>query len=197
MMTHYAGNKSLDAEIVMDFVTGDITMDYSLNKMGSSYSSNRSAILNSEWRELPLKIRLKYAAIVTFLSSMGVLVVGLYTLIFITLSNVGVIKDPKTQYEHQELMRKFYSYLAGTYEQYYEGKLSDSVLTFVVPNNLWIKYELTDEYLKKIKSISLLRNFLKHKRFGISSELKQDGWKMVFEFIEPPSSGSCTIKYVG
>lgn len=194
-MTLYPGTKSLDAEITLNFFDGNIVMDYSLNKFGSLYESNTSTILESEWQSASKILKSIY------IIWLGVLGLALFAVVIIVtimtfLSYHRFVTNHKIQYYYQSYLKFFYSNLKGTSEQSFDGLLHQNQLTFTIPTNLWIEYELTGEYQSKIKSISLLRNFVDKKRFGRFKEKIQHGWKVVFEFTDIPQSGSCIIKYV-
>lgn len=194
-MTLYPGTKSLDAEIALNFFDGNIVMDYSLNKFGSPYESNTSTILASEWKTTSIVLKFIY------LVWLGILLLALFAVALIVttmtfLSYHRFVTNHKIQYYYQSYLKFFYSNLKGISEQSSTGQLYSNQLIFIIPNNLWIEYELSGEYQNKIKVISLLRNFINRKRFGRFAEKVQWGWKIVFEFVDIPQSGSCIIRYV-
>lgn len=194
-MTFYSGVKSLDAEIIVDFIRGDIHMDYSLNSLGSLYNSNTSMVLGSEWAGKSFLVKMQYILWGTLLilaTPTMVWYVPLSTFLF----NKGFVKSPEAQYDHQNFMRWFWTNYRGIYERKMEGVLKDTILEFKLPHNLYVEYELEGDYQNKIKSVSLLRNFLRHKKFGTFWETRQDGWKLIFEFVDIPQWGSCIVRDV-
>jgi hypothetical protein len=194
-MTLYAGTKSLDAEIILNFIEGSVMMDYTLNKLGSCFESNTSVTVESEFKTKPITLKLIYLIWLSVLLLASPLVAfGMMIMGF--LGNHKIITNPKIQYYYQTYLKFFYSNLQGTDEQSHNGKLYENKIKFTIPNNLWIEYELTGEYQNKIKSISLLRNIVNRKHFGKFHKKIQRGWNVVFEFIEPPQNGSVKIVYV-
>jgi hypothetical protein len=196
-MSIYSGNRSLDAEIKLNFIDETITMDYSLNKFGSPYSSNHSVILNNSCKRQPILIRIKCALIGIFATIIAIPVFS-FMPVMSFMAERGIIgkNGGNFQYKVQKLYRWVLVHGRGIYEQSYSGKLNGNVLAFHIPNNLWVSYELSGEYEDKIASMSLSRNFVKHKIGGEFECLKQDGWNVIFEFVTPPESGSCCIEYV-
>lgn len=195
-MTLYPGTRSLDAEIFLNFIEGTVTMDYTLNKFGSPYESNDSTVLsNSEWQSTSTALKIIYSFWLLILLLAGILI-GCAMPIITTLFHKGIIKNPKLQYYWQNYLKFYYFNLNGTYQQSHNGKLYDKELIFIIPKNIWFKYDLEGEYKDKIKSISLLRNILTRYKFGRFREERQHGWKIIFEFTDPPKKGSATINYV-
>jgi hypothetical protein len=194
-MTRYAGVKALDAEIILNLVEGTVTMDYSLNKLGNPLQSNFGAVLESEWKSQSLLTRLLYILRVT-----GLLLIhpffAFVIVLFTFLTERKLITNPKWQYNYQRFYAWIDSNIDGKWEQSQTGALKDTRLTFPIWSNLFLEYELTGDYKDKIKSISLLRNFQTHWRFDKFKEITQKGWNVVFEFTDPPQSGSCTVWYV-
>ena len=196
-MTQYAGNKSLDAEISIDLEKGKIQMDYSLTHLQDPDDSNRSAKLTSKWwgvRESK-KVFLK-----RFLVAMGMELfipfLAIYCAFFSRLSRKGYLKDPKYQYNHQDFLRKFFTKKEGVWELSHSGPLFEPKVVFWIPGNIWVEYQLEGEYQEKIQTISLVRNFVKFKKFGLYDEVCQNGWLVIFKFSGLPQNGSCLIKYV-
>jgi len=196
-MTRYAGVESLDAEIILDLIKGEVTMDYTLNRFGRPLDSNHSVTVNSQWRTFPWRTRLKYAFLDVVVLSFGAISLILIIPLASTLFNLKIITSEKMHYDYQNFLNWYFSHKYGVFEISQEGPLNSNKLVFLIPTNIGWEYELSGEYKEKIKTISFLRNFIKHKRYGISPELKQDGWQVLFEFIEPPQSGSCLVKYTG
>lgn len=196
-MTRYSGVRALDAEIVLDFVEGIVTMDYSLNKLGSPHLSNNSVVITSEWKSLPFLERIKYAlwrAGLAFTSVVGVIPV--YMVCFTLLVEHGIIIDPKKHQWHHEFLKYYFQNLKGVWEQSRCGDLKDTTLEFRIPYNLWFEYELEGEYRDKIESISLLRNIVRQWVCGKFLQTRQDGWKIVFKFGSVPSTGSCIVRSI-
>jgi hypothetical protein len=190
----YAGNKSLDAEITLDFIEREIQMDYSLNDYGNKYNSNTSVKLNDQWLKIPKRERLPYVIKDLILSC---IVVPVYLLMPVfTELNQRKITGFKTQYNWQKFLKWFFSNLTGTYQKSHTGPLNGTLLEFKLPLNIWVEYNLTGDYQKYIKSISLKRNLIDHMRYGRFPRQVQKGWKVVFEFVEPPKDGSCGITHL-
>lgn len=196
-MTRYAGLKSLDAEIHLDLENHKVVMDYTLNHLQSPMDSNNSAKLTSQWwiarknkkvflKEYFTQIGLTFLAFLMFI----------YIPIFTCLSNWGYLKNPNYQYKHQNFLRWFSTRSNGTYELSHTGPCPTDTVTFWVSNNIWIKYQLEKEYQEKLVSVSLVRNFIKFKRFGKYLEVKQSGWLVLFKFSSPPQEGSCIIHHL-
>jgi hypothetical protein len=197
-MTEYKGTKSLSAEILIDFEKRELVMDYSLNKFGGlmgTIDSNHSVAIDSEWRSLPIITRMKYASIVCTQTGVSMIPISFIMLIMSLTNGLGKI-SPSLQLYYQKLLKWWLVLLGGIDQQTSEGKLDTRILKFHLHHNTWISYELEGEYRDKITSISLVRNMVHHYKFGKFEEEKQRGWNMIFEFTEPPTSGSCTIKYV-
>lgn len=194
-MSIYAGSRALDAEIVLDLSKGEVTMDYSLNHFGNIFNSNRSVTTNSEWMDMPLKERLKWAAYMTGMELLGPFM-ALYMLYGTIIMNSKFVKDPNAQHDYQKIIKWYYGQTRGIAEQVREGRLAESFLKFELPNNMWLTYEMTGEYQDKARKISFLRNMVTQYKFGKFRREKQDGWNFVIEFAEPPAHGSCTIKYI-
>jgi hypothetical protein len=170
-------------------------MDYTLNKFGNPYSSNDSTVLESEFRAASKKLKIVYGIWLIILI-MAAVPVELIMSLITTLTHCGLIKNPKFQYYWQIYLKFFFSNLSGIDEQSHKGRLLENNLIFKIPTNLWLEYRIDGEYRDKIKSISLLRNFVNRKLFGRFHKKVQRGWKVVFEFTDPPQNGSVTITYV-
>lgn len=194
-MTRYAGVKALDAEIILNLTEGTVTMDYSLNKFGNPAESNHSITLESEWKSQPFHTKYLYAFWITFLLLCRIgwsFIVNAFTF----LANRGFIKNPSWHYNYQRFYAWIDTSLMGRWEISQTGALKETTLKLGTVNNMLIEYELTGEYKEKIKTVSLLRNFQTHWRFGKFKEIRQNGWNVVFEFTDPPQSGSCVVRYV-
>lgn len=192
-MAEYAGVKALDAEITLDFDTKKVTMDYSLNRFGSPYASNNSTVLHSTFQKLPFHKR-----VVEHAKCMGYLVLGIPLMagspIHTFLSSNNIINNAWFDYTYQKLLRNMVIATEGIDEQRKEGELLEPILTFSMPHNLWFEYELDGEYQDKIKSISLKRKFITRYTYGKYPKQRQVGWNVIFEFTEPPKSGSCILR---
>jgi len=194
-MTEYAGTKSLDAEIVLDFIKKNVTMDYTLNKFGSPHNSNYSVTLNNTFRNLPF-----FQKIIQSSTSVGIMVLLTIPIVFVMpimtfCTERNWITNPKIQYNYQKILK--YSMLStrGMYEQVKDGELPEPMLMFCISNNMWFEYELSGEYQDKIKSVSLKRKFITHYVFGTYPKQQQHGWNVIFEFTDIPKSGSCILRH--
>jgi hypothetical protein len=192
-MAHYAGVKALDAEITLDFDTKKVTMDYSLNKFGSPYSSNNTTVLHSTFKHAPLRERL-----VERVKCAGYFALAIPVLtcspIHTFLSVHNILNNAWVDYNYQKLLKNILVMTEGLSEQRKTGELFESKLTFSMPHNLWFEYELDGEYQDKIKSISLKRKFITRYTYGKYPHQRQVGWNVIFEFTEPPKSGSCILR---
>lgn len=196
-MSIYSGNKSLDAEIQLNFEEETIVMDYSLNKFGSPYSSNNSMTLNDEFSTKPFLTKLKYTLIEIFAHIISIPVFSFMPIFTaITEHSPWKRKNSKLQYKVQNMYKWVLLHRKGTFTQSHSGALNENKIMFIMPSNLWFEYKLEGEYEEKIKTIELTRNFVPHARFGIFICEKQRGWKTTFEFTSPPQNGSCSITYV-
>lgn len=195
-MKLYAGIKSLDAEIFIDLESCKISMDYSKNYLGLPTNSNTSAVLDREgWMAQPFSTRLKWVLIRSFLPSL-ILIPYLLYVSFSTYYFLIFKSDAKGQLDHQELIRYLTAIMNGMLEEERGGALLEKKLEFIMPNNIWVEYELKGEYQKFVKKISLTRNFMTFYRYGKFKTTQQNGWKLTFEFSELPSSGSCLVRYL-
>jgi hypothetical protein len=194
-MTVYPGNKSLDAEITLNFENGTVLMDYSLNRFGSPYQSNDSTILYNQYRNLQPIERLKEETIHLFFI---LLFLGLIPIIPIMtfLNSHQIVNQPNIQYKYQKYLRWVFLNAFGSYIQSKGGPLNNDELTFIIPNNLWVEYNLRGDYQEKVKSISLLRNFVRYMLDGKFEKIQQRGWKVVLKFKSPPQNGYCEIKCI-
>jgi hypothetical protein len=196
-MTIYSGNRSLDAEIKLNFSDGEIQMDYSLNKYGSQYSSNRSVKLKDTYRKLPVWTQFKCELIRGMYCGIAIFVaVGMP--ISSNLAEMGILGKyfKGLQFRIQNFYKKVFSTINGINEQEYSGELSGTRLAFRIPNNLWVDYEMGGDYEKYVTSVQLSRNFVQFYTMGKYPCLKQHGWNMVFEFSNAPKAGFCVIRYV-
>ncbi len=192
----YSGNKSLDAEIVLDFKSGNLIMDYSNNHLALPRDSNTSAFLDKgELHTAPLKTRLKWAAISQYFGVLIVIPYMLYIPYFTLWTKIHGV-NAQGQYDHQELLRYINFIFRGTAEVTKTGSLIEHDLVFIIPNNMWWEYELEGEYQDQIASLALVRNFITYYRFGRFKSIRQNGWKVVFRFKELPQSGSCVVRYI-
>ena len=192
-MKLYEGSKSLDAEITIDLVEGEVTMDYSLNKHGCVFDSNTSVVLESEWRKrrtLPIAIKRALFWYIVFPAkfAMPFIQTG-YTF----LHSIGFKKE--WQYKYQNFLKWMYSneYI---HEKVVSGEIRSQSITFWMEKNIWMEYTLSEEYSEKIKYIYLLRHFETGYLFGKYREVRQNGWDLVFSFTEPPKRGSCKVRHV-
>jgi hypothetical protein len=197
-MSRYDGNRSLDAEIYLNFENGELKMDYSKNKYGNPFNSQTCIMSstdssNTEWRKEPLKVRTKHAFIHSISNNSRILpIVFLHSL----LSYVGIIRNPETHYKVQRFMRWRQIKTDGIYSQTVSGEQHDPYVVITLPSNMWFEYALEGEYREYIRKLSFTRRFVDHKRYGIYPQRKQEGWNVIFDFTQPPKSGSCTVSYV-
>lgn len=192
-MTEYSGNKALDAEITLDFLKKNLTMDYSLNKFGSPYESNTTTTINDSFRVLPLKMRLAESIVAgsTLLCGMPFMMLSPFHTFF---TEHKIITNPMIHYKYQQILKYVLIHTRWMVEQSKSGELFEPVLTFRLQNNVWFEYELDGEYQDKIKTISLKRRFIKKYLFGKYPREQQVGWNVIFEFTEIPKSGSCILR---
>ena len=192
----YFGTKSLDAEIYLDLVQGEIRMDYSSNAFFSNYESSHSTKKgDGTWWELP---RLK-RVLLEFLISPAQLCMGIIimiimpTTVFLTKHNLF---PASWHYPYQNFLKWSYKTYVGVYQESFEGELSGTVLQCPIKHNIWFGYELAGDYEKYITNISFERRLMEFKKFNEHSITVQDGWVLTFEFSQPPKTGSCKIEYV-
>jgi hypothetical protein len=105
-----------------------------------------------------------------------------------------LITNPNIHYSYQKLLKYTFAGTKGIIEETKTGKLFEPMLTFTISNNIWTEYELDGEYQEKIKSISLKRHLITHYVFGKYKSCRQNGWDVIFEFTDPPQSGSCILR---
>jgi hypothetical protein len=192
-MAEYAGVKALDAEITLDFDTKKVTMDYSLNKFGSPYSSNTTTVLHSTFKHLPLRKKLMEHARCAgycFLTLPVLACSPIHTF----LSTHNIVNNAWFDYNYQKLLKHVVVATEGISEQSKSGELFEPMLVFSMPNNLWFEYELDGEYQDKIKSISLKRKFITRYTYGKYPHQRQVGWNVIVEFTDIPKSGSCILR---
>jgi hypothetical protein len=195
-MTLYAGDRALDAEIILDLDEGkSLTIDYTLNRYQSGMNSNRAVIEDHEWKSISKKERFKQSMIA---GVTGFLIIPFLFLmpLMTALVNLGVLNNKNIHYKYQNLLKRITTATGGVYEESRCGEAHQKTITFTIPSNMWVEYELGGDYQTKIKKISLKRNIIKFRLFGKFLQQKQKGWNVIFEFIEPPTKGSCTIRYV-
>lgn len=194
-MTIYHGNKSLDAEIFVDLKTGEMVMDYTLNKVASRYSSNDSAVLKDEFESLPNKQ--KWIEVVKRIpASLFGLAYLVFTVPVVTFAlHRGILKNENYQVEHQKFMKKIYVESIFSVQEVIEGPQDRNSIEIYLPNNLWMQYNLEGEYQKEVKSIELKRRFVTRKKFGIYEQIVQRGWNLIFTFEHPPQSGRCVVEH--
>jgi hypothetical protein len=195
-MSHYIGGASLDAEISVDFVGGAVTIDYSLNSLGSPYSSNDSVCVSSEWRSAPLYERI-WQVTIRLPLFIGIIPVAILMSAITFVSQYKLIRlGPTWQLRYQKFLTWYFINVGSQQVQSKSGELKDTILEFIMPNNIGMTYQLEGEYQENIQSISLKRRFLIMYRFGKYKEERQQGWKVVFQFSKPPVSGSCVVRSV-
>jgi len=197
-MTRYGGTKALDAEMKIDLINNTILLDYSTVTGVARGNSNTGIVLSSEWECAPTLTQLKYVLWAMAIALIRVFVVfPLYCIYFTVLANYGVIKSADAHFDHQNLLKYVYTFVFGTVEKVTSGELKEPQLVVYTSNNLYFEYVLEGEYKEKIKSVSLVRHYGAWKRFGVFREVRQYGWNLIFEFSDPPKSGSCIVQCVG
>jgi hypothetical protein len=195
-MTAYAGTKSHDAEIVLDFVNKHVTMDYSLNKLGSPHQSNTSAVFNNTIIKLSIYQRLKEWIKFLLIVLFSYVPVTLIMPIMTTLLEHNILTNTTIHYWFQKWLKYSCVSTRGLIEQSKDGKLYEPILTFHIPHNVWFEYNLDGDYQDKIKSVALKRCFYTHYVFGKYPQQQQKGWNIIFEFTDIPQNGSCILKYI-
>lgn len=104
-MSFYAGVKSLDAEITLNFENKELLIDYSLNTSGDPYSSNNTVVINDEFKNLPLGEQRKQN-LLGFFKVMGAilsLAVIMPTMTFLTENKW--FKSPEQHYKYQRFLK--------------------------------------------------------------------------------------------
>ena len=125
----YLGSKSSDAEIIIDFVKGDVNFDYSLNKFGTEWESNVFCTIQDDRNK---KLR--------FLD--GFLALPKILLLFIS---YGFFLSPIAhrlgvpQYESQNFAKKIGWFAIGKQEQHEIGEKKVKEISFYIKNNILIK----------------------------------------------------------
>ncbi len=178
----YTGNKSSDAEIVMDLSKGIITFDYSLNVFGNPYNSNTSCTLQKEYN----KLKPSEAFLNPFYD-----IIALYA----RFATLPIFQKIIPQYEAQKITLWAMKRLHGLQEQHVIGKQETKTVTFYIHVNLWFEYELEGDYKDKIQKVELRRRFVR-KIYKDSSCFKQDGWNVIFIFSESPQHGNIVLRSV-
>jgi len=176
----YTGNKSSDAEITMNLVKGTIDFDYSLNKFGKAGNSNSSCILQKEFRKISLIeliLAIPYA----------------YAANFAAMLSLPELQKIIPQYTAQKIALWGYKRLHGLQEQQSIGKQETKSVSFFIPINLWFEYELDGDYSNKIHKIELQRRFIR-RIYWYGSCFKQQGWNVIFTFLEPPQYGYVVLR---
>jgi len=198
MLREYIGSHHLDAEIHIDFSDRNITMDYSKNEDNDSFSlgSNNGVVYDNKWLLIPYKERLiqatKFVMVMLFISPV---IFPFYVLFGTLFLNSRFGSHPQLHYLDQRIKKWVYLNMTGLYEVI--RKVDDSRIVIPVPNNLWIEYEISDAAAEKITGVHLMRRFLNYYRYGMSHEIRQDGWEMIFEFSEVPPDSYVSVKYIG
>jgi hypothetical protein len=192
-MTEYSGAKSLDAEITLDFLKKNITMDYTLNEFGNPHNSNTSTIIHDAFQELPFRMKLAESLVsgATLLCGSPLLLLSPFHTFCV---EHKIITNPVYHYKYQQVLKYIMIHTRWMAEQSKSGELLEPILTFNLQNNIWFEYELDGEYQDKIKTISLKRRFIKKYLFGKYPREQQVGWSVIFEFTEIPKSGSCILR---
>lgn len=194
-MSIYCGNKSLDAEIILDLINNNITMDYSLNTVSNPYNSNTSAILEDEFKNIKIIDKVKESvrlfAYITFFLSYGIT-----TWVITFIMKRGLLKNKNYQIEHQRILKDCILNIRGLEKEIFTAPFFDQNLICHLKNNLWLQYHLEGDCQTKIKTISLKRHFYEIQRFGKFKSIRQDGWDLMFYFESPPQTGFVFIEHV-
>jgi len=194
-MTRYSADRALDAEITVDFTKGEFTSDFSLNKSCNKYNSNTGSVLHKE-------IKVSYAR--TVLLVCWHIFIMPFLLAFISLFHLIITKYSETPllrkhhdfvFKEQKLLKWCMLQKYGSSEYIQFGKQDTNKITYTIPANLWFQYELDGEYRQKIKTLQLLRNFVK-KVNGFKTEFRQAGWNVILTFTEPPQNGYMILRYL-
>lgn len=193
-MTEYIGERSHDAEIVVDFFKKSVTMDYSLNKFGSPHNSNSSAVLSNAFRSMPFTTKLYEAGKSTVVFAIVTIPIIVIMPVMTSLTEHKIITSGKIHYLYQQILKYGMVNTRGLVEQIKEGALFQPNVSFKINNNMWFEYELDGEYQDKIQTISLKRNFIKILVFGKYPKIQQSGWNVIFEFDGIPQAGSCIVR---
>ena len=192
-MSIFHGSKSLDAEIFVDLDNKKITMDYSQNKF-QGYDSSYSASRNSKFLEYPLKARLS-AVLLSMYLYFGCFILVFYLPLFSYLSNHGIIKNEIEHLEYQKFLKWYRSSRYGTFYFEQSGNADASKIIVNLQSNVWMTYKCEGDYKKYISGLSLTRNFVGFKRYGLFEEEKQFGWNLTFNFSQIPKEGKIYVEY--
>lgn len=194
MATIYSGTKSVDAEIVINFSNNSVVMDYSNNEKGAEGNSDYGLYYESEWKTLPVPVRLKQAFITTFALFVERLILPFIVVTVTLLQSNGYLLSEKHQYAMQQLRKWFCVNKLGTVEIIQRITSTNTVIH--IPHNLWVQYELSDNASKYIQEIRLIRHFDNFYRFGKYHEIRQNGWDIVFIFTTLPENSLVSVRYV-
>lgn len=190
----YSGDKSLDAEIYLNLITGELTMDYSMNKYGTPYNSNELELKN-DLRTMPRVLRLKRVA-TNIIFGIFMIMYGFTAAVLTYLTTHGKVKNKNYQVEHQKLMKYVSERCFGIVRYQLDAPIRELVVTVPLRRNLWVGYTLEGECRDKIKSIALKRRIVTHILEGKYHRQSQSGWNLIFEFTDYPQTGKCIIDYV-
>ena len=191
----YIGNKSLDAELELNFEDGVINMDYTNSfYKGAALDSNRTLTLESKRLNVS---KLRLVVYVIFRIYFVFSVIAGFAIIlnmFVKKFFNGLWIKHNLQYRYQCIFKELVFMWKGFTEEYHTGDLKSDTLVFNIPNNLYFEYELLGDYETNIKSIKLERRFMK-KINPLTEKVQQHGWSVIFTFNEPPICGGCKIIY--
>ena len=190
----YIGNHSVDAELELDLENGVINMDYT-NSFYRGCTLDSNHMLTLESKRLVSKPLIVVYNIFNSLVIFMLLSAGLTTtkMIVERLFN-GLYIKYSLQYYYQYVMKELVFMYRGFNEETKRGGLETNTLVFNIPNNLYFEYELLGDYSHEIKNIKLERRFVKVLT-PVKEKIKQDGWCIIFNFINPPKHGECKIVY--
>lgn len=192
----YIGNRSLDAEISIDFRTGKVLMDYSSNSFHDPLNSNTSMVEDerNQWLNLP-KWKMHLLAIIFGQRYAWEFLVGILMGISTRLMRRKLFPE-KLHYPYQNFLKNYYRLFYGTYHESFEGEMAGTILQVPVDKNIWVSYELEGDYEKYISQIHFDRRIREFHKFDNYPLFVQDGWVLTFEFEQPPQNGSCKVTYV-
>ena len=190
LINMYIGDKHQDAEIIIDLDDGEIHMNYS--SKSNYYNSN----------DMRYDIKLKTNKIFGFLYYIFLTIPLIFARdILFEFNKIPlklfpkIYKKYKLQYIYQKSLKHLAYCLDGIVTETIEGEQSSTILTIPLRANLYVEYNLTEDYQTYIKKISLKRSIVQIEN-PIEIRTQQIGWKLILEFTKPPKQGSAIIKYI-
>jgi hypothetical protein len=204
-MANYYGGKAVDAEVTIDFSKNELTMDYTFNHLRDIDGFSKKEVekrglytpenLDDAFYNQP---RLKLAKDYAIGMAVGII---FFLPVVLTTAYLSMLSDLfQTPKKYQLMFQRFFRWYAitsgGTSIKYHSGEMKDTKLTIDIGWNLWMSYELEGDYQDQIKAISLKRNFFVRKMFGKYPYITRNGWKVEFEFTNPPKHVSCKVEHL-